>query len=321
MKISFLSDTIYPYNKGGKETRSRPEVSIVILTRNAGPRFNSVLSNIFSQSYKNFEVIIIDSESTDSTLASAKQYNVKIVRIKAKNFKHGKIRNLGARLAKGKYVIFLTHDAIPKDKNWLSELIKPFNNRKIAGVYSRQVPRKNENEIDKFFYFALYPSKSILWTKNNNSQGDNIFSDVSSAIRKNLLLKYPFDNDIIVTEDYEWAGKMLRKGYKIYYSSKSQVIHSHSYKIGPLFKRCFDIGVSYRTIYINKDKNSGFIQKGLKIQKQEIKYLIKNKSAHLVPYAMLKDLVKLVGVTLGKKSNLLPNSINRRFSNYPRYWK
>ena len=94
-----------------------PEASIIILTRNAGYNFKNTLDKIFSQKYKNFEVIIIDSASTDNTLDIAKQYSVKIKKIKAEDFGHGKTRNLGAKLATGKYVIYITHDAIPKDNN------------------------------------------------------------------------------------------------------------------------------------------------------------------------------------------------------------
>jgi glycosyltransferase involved in cell wall biosynthesis len=50
-----------------------PETSIIILTRNAGNNFNNTLDKVFSQSYKKFEVIIIDSSSSDNTLDIAKK--------------------------------------------------------------------------------------------------------------------------------------------------------------------------------------------------------------------------------------------------------
>lgn len=300
------------------------ETSIIILTKNAGDNFNKVLKGVFSQDYKNFEVIIIDSSSTDNTLEIAKQYTTKIIKIKPEEFGHGKTRNYGVKLAKGKYVVFLTHDAIPKNNKWLSELIKPLKNKKLAGVFSRQIPKENENEIDKFFYFSLYPEKSMVFKKNNYSMGDNIFSDVSSAIKKDILMKYPYNNDIIVTEDYEWAKRIMNQGYNLFYNSKSKVIHSHSYNLPQLFRRCFDIGVSYKTIYTIKNKNTNlnldFIKNGTKIHIQEMKYLIKHKKIYLIPYAILKDVVKFIAINLGKKSHLLPNSLNKKFSNYERYW-
>lgn len=297
------------------------EASIVILTKNAGSNFNQTLDNVFSQKYKDFEVIIIDSSSTDNTLDIAKQYPVKITKIKAEEFGHGKTRNLGAKLSKGKYIVYITHDAVPKNNNWLSELIKPLKEKKIAGVYSRQVPKENEKAIEKSFYLSLYPDKDKLWNWNNFTQGDNIFSDASSAIKREIWKKYPFNDEILISEDYYWAQKVLKKRYKIIYNSKSEVIHSHSYGLKKLFKRNFDMGVAYKTIYQNKDKQKGFFKKGMKIMEGEMKSLIKNGKFYLIPYALLKDATKFVAVTIGKNSNNLPKFVNKLFSNYPRYWK
>ena len=69
--------------------------------------------------------------------------------------------------------------------------------------------------------------------------------------RKDILLRYPFDNDIIVTEDHEWAIRILKDGYAILYNSNASVFHSHSYNLKSLFKRYFDIGVSYNNICPN----------------------------------------------------------------------
>ena len=223
-------------------------ISIIILTKNAGSTFKEVLDGVFSQNYKSFETIIIDSGSTDETLKIAKKYPVKIIQIKPFEFGHGRTRNLGVKLAKGKYVVFLTHDAIPNNKKWLTEIIKPFSNKKVAAVYGRQLPKDGENTLDKLFFLILYGKKAIEWTSGSYTSGDNIFSDANSAIKKNLLLENPYRNDIIVSEDYEWANRIMQKGYKIVYQPKAEVTHSHSYNLSSLFKRNFDIGVSYKFI-------------------------------------------------------------------------
>jgi rhamnosyltransferase len=295
------------------------KTSIIILTRNAGSRLVEVLNSVFKQSYKDFEVILIDSESTDKTLEIAKSFPVKIKSIKPENFGHGKTRNLGSKLAKGKYVVYLTHDAIPADKDWLKYLIAPLKNKEVAGVYSRQVPRENEKIIDRLFYISLYPDKEKIWKKGLFKQGDNIFSDVSSAIKRDLLLKNPFMENIIVSEDYEWARRILEKGMNIIYNPKSKVIHSHSYNLRQAFKRGFDIGVSYKSIY--QGAQPSFITKGLKIHFNELKLLKMNKASYLIPYCILKDATKFIAINLGKNSHLLPNSINRAFSNYGGYWR
>jgi rhamnosyltransferase len=298
------------------------EASIIILTKNAGDNLKYTLDSVFSQKYKNFEVIVIDSSSSDNTLDIAKRYPVRMVKIKAEDFGHSKTRNLGAKLSKGNYLVYLTQDAIPKNNLWLSELINPLKkNKDFAGVFSRQIPKENEEPIEKFFYFSLYPNRSRIWVWEDFTQGDNLFSDVSSAIKKDIFSKYPYNNNLILAEDNEWAVRILKEGYKIFYNRNSQVIHSHNYNLIKLFKRNFDMGVAYRTIYFSKDKQGGFFKKGMKIMGNELKYLVKDKKAYLIPYALLKDATKFVAVTIGKNSNYLPKFINKWFSNYPRYWK
>ncbi|GAG06643.1 unnamed protein product, partial [marine sediment metagenome] len=103
--------------------------SIIILTKNAGNEFEKLLDAVFSQSSKDFEVVLIDSGSTDKTLEIAKGFPVRIHKIKPESFDHGGTRNLGAKLAKGKYLVYLTQDAIPANRMWLENLIKPLKNK------------------------------------------------------------------------------------------------------------------------------------------------------------------------------------------------
>jgi rhamnosyltransferase len=300
----------------------RVNASIIILTKNAGSTFKTVLEKIISQDYKSFEIIIIDSGSTDETLKVAKNYPLQIISVEPWEFGHGKTRNLGSKIAKGKYIVYLTQDAIPKNTKWLSELIKPLKEKNIAGVYGKQIPKEDENVVDKLFYMSLYPNEEHVWEHNKVYQGDNIFSNVNSVIVKGILLKYPFNDNIIVSEDYEWAHRVLKEGYNIIYNPKAIVIHSHSYSFRNLFKRNFDIGVSYKEVYKkNYNSNLDFIRKGLSIHLKELAYLVKCGHSKMITYCIIKDFIKLLAVTLGKNEHLIPKYLKTKFSNYREYWK
>jgi rhamnosyltransferase len=298
----------------------KKHVSIVIPAFNGGDRFRLVLDMIFRQKYKDFELIVIDSGSADGSVELVKKYPAKLIQIKSSEFGHGKTRNFGATLAKGDIIVFLTQDALPSSDRWLASLIAPFSDKKIAGVYGRQIPKPDENVLDKNFFLSLYGEKDFVWTAQNCTQGDNIFSDANSAVRKELILMYPYKTDIIVSEDYEWAIKMLAKGYNIYYSIHASVIHSHAYNLATLFKRNFDVGVSYKDIYTS-GQNVPFLKKGLKIYRKEIKHLIHTGYAHLTPLATIRDITRFVAISIGKKEHLISKRIKKTYLSAQRwYW-
>ncbi len=70
-------------------------VSIVIRTKNEEKWIESCLRSVFNQNYKNFEVILVDNQSTDDTVKIAKKYKIKILKIS--KFKPGRAINEGIR--------------------------------------------------------------------------------------------------------------------------------------------------------------------------------------------------------------------------------
>lgn len=86
-----------------------PLVSLIITTRNSGLTLQKLLQSITQQSYKQIEIIVIDNNSTDETLKIAKLFTNNIF---LKGPERSAQRNLGARFAKGKYLLFLDSDMI-----------------------------------------------------------------------------------------------------------------------------------------------------------------------------------------------------------------
>ena len=96
------------------------DASIVIPTKNGGELLDKVLSKIENQKTKYiYETICVDSGSKDNTIEIIKKHNCKLYRIPSSEFGHGKTRNYGASQGTGKYIIFITQDALPYDDNWL----------------------------------------------------------------------------------------------------------------------------------------------------------------------------------------------------------
>ena len=115
-------------------------VSVVIPVKNGDIWLNHVIPAILSQELDGgLEVILIDSGSTDNTLNIISNYPVKLIRIEPGTFNHGTTRNMGAGLAKGKYVVMTVQDAKPVSRRWLKTLMEGFTDDNVAGVCGQQI--------------------------------------------------------------------------------------------------------------------------------------------------------------------------------------
>lgn len=292
--------------------------SIILLTKNAGPQLNKLLKCIGKQNFEEpFEILAIDSGSHDNTLKTLKEYHVKVIEIDPADFHHSKTRNLGAKNANGEILVFLTQDALPSSENYLKTLINPIKvNEKIAVVYGKQVAYDSAKIMEKFFYQYFYPKKEAYLSKKDvkdikSFYLENIYiSDVCSAIRKDVWEKIRFNNDVFMSEDKDFAINVLKSNYNIFYEPNAKVYHSHDYSLKSLFKRRFKDGMAYSTICI--DGSDKFLKKGLKFFKEEIKFIIINKKAHMLPYAFIYNFIYFLGFQMGNYDKKLPSILKNR---------
>ncbi len=303
------------------------KTSIIILTKNAGSNFKELLERIHSQTITDFEILVIDSGSSDSTIAFAEESGARIRCIAPEDFHHSATRNLGAELAKGEYLVYITQDALPVNDTWLENLLSPFEDGKVAGVYGRQIAFNDANPIEKFFYSYFYPDKQIKLTRNSLCEplGDfyveNAFlSDVNSAMRKKVWSKIKFNENIIMAEEKKWAVDILNADYELVYKPEAAVNHSHSYPITTIFKRRFDDGVAIKQIYGNKSSTSRkTLTMSINYFSGQMKYLAKNSPIY-IPYSIIYTLFVFSAISLGKKEDLIPLAVKRKISKHEMWW-
>jgi rhamnosyltransferase len=303
------------------KNNSTPTISIILLTRNLQAEFDKVLKMIFCQKIdKPFEVIVIDSGSDSSILEKLKQYPIRLVKIKKEEFGHGKTRNLGARLSNGKYLVYLTQDAIPADKYWLTSLIKELEDEKIAGIFGRQLHQKHANPLTVYFQNTMYPDyKIVKYLKGSRLiLKDIFFSNVNSAIRKDVWEKHNFDENLIMSEDQKWAKDVILDNYIILYEPEAKVYHSHNYNLISIFKRNFDSGFSLRDII--DDRISDNIIDGIKYVSGEISFLIKRRKFIWLFYLFIYEFSRSLGFLLGQRASFIPFVIKRKLSFHKDYW-
>jgi len=242
-------------------TKNKIDVSIIIPAKNGGHDIEKCLSGIFQQQTRyTYEVIVIDSGSTDNTLEVVSKFPVKLIEIRPEAFGHGKTRNLGGRSAQGKYLVYLTQDASPADKDWLEKLIINFDDEKVAGAYSRWIPKADCNPMELRRISGSFSPVKEVRTLDGIDKADYTghfrrfthFSDVSSALRKEIWEKIPFNDKSAFAEDQEWAKDVLEAGYTIIYEAKSKVYHSHNDSLKVYFQRVLEF-----SIYLKQKKIFG----------------------------------------------------------------
>jgi rhamnosyltransferase len=280
------------------------DASIIILTKNAGQNFVSLLQHILTQKFDGlYEVIVIDSGSTDNTLRTAKEFSVKITQIKPEAFHHGKTRNLGAELSQGSILVYITQDALPLKNDWLQKLANGFEDRNVAMVCGRQIPWESTKPPEKFFYIYYFPTtKIVLAPGTSNVYRDNVFiSNVNSATRKDVWQQFRFSESITMVEDKEFAKRILSAGWKIIYEPDAAVYHGHDFSLRSAFERYIDYGISYSQGAKGLPRSGGSaIGKASRYLAEELKYLESNGYLKWLPYSLLYEASKWLGSSLGQ---------------------
>lgn len=290
------------------------DLSIILLIKNGGRRLELLMESLERQKFSgSFEIIAIDSGSKDGSLEILEKYNTRIFRIKPEEFHHSRTRNLGAEKSKGEVLVYLTQDALPINNDLLEKLVNPLKDPEVAVSYGRQIANPDAADVNKFFYSYFYPDEKKVLSKEvaNNPKKFYInyiyVSDVCSAIKKEVWDEVRFTDDVPMSEDKDFALKVLKTGYGIVYEPEATVYHSHDYSLHSLFKRRFQDGSAFSNIALEGE--SGFFGRGFKFVTEEMKFLVREKKFLGIPYAIIYNFIDFLGFFLGKHEKYMPGFI------------
>ncbi|MBW1981208.1 MAG: glycosyltransferase family 2 protein [Deltaproteobacteria bacterium] len=217
------------------------EIAILIRTYNEETFLPYTLEALLAQTEKAFDVILVDSGSTDSTLAIAGTYeDIKIIEIPKQEFTYGRALNIGiaAVVDRAKYIAMLSAHAIPCNENWLSELLVPVREHsRVVAVYGKQIPFPGHlnNPIVRALACEAYPK--CYGDKPFRTSESYFFSNVNSLITIDSWLKNKFDESLVACEDWQWAKMAVDCGGVIAYQPGAAVYHSHLDSYASYFTR------------------------------------------------------------------------------------
>lgn len=199
-----------------------PETSIIIRAYNEEKYLPDLFDSLAAQTYRDFEVVVVDSGSFDFTREIAQRRADKLVRIDQHDFTFGYSLNVGVQASNGRFIVIVSAHASPTNANWLAYLVEPLRNDRTALVYGRQMGR-SDSKFSEFMDFGrtFGPERKVLTPPNFFANNAN------SAVRRDLWEQHPFDETLPGLEDIEWAKYWMERGYLVVYEPAASIYHIH----------------------------------------------------------------------------------------------
>jgi len=301
-------------------------ISVIIPVKDGGRDLRRCLDAIAAQEVaEEVEIVVVDSGSSDGSVEMASGTGARVEQIPSSAFNHGATRNYAASLARGDVLVFTSQDAYGASTEWLARLVAPLRSGdSYAGVYGRQLPHEDATPPERWFLNFLYgsdPRDQRLGDGGAVSMQTTLFSNVNSAIPRRLWELFPFADDLIMSEDQEWARRVLLAGHTLRYEPDAPVHHSHSYSLRAAFRRFFDSGVSSERAYLGAaDAPAVLRDAARRYAVEELQWLWRTGQRRWIPYTALYELTKFAGLQLGAHHRLLPRGMKQRLSAAPGYW-
>jgi rhamnosyltransferase len=299
--------------------------SVLVPTLNAGPRWRPWLDALAEQSRRPCKVLVLDSMSSDHTVADATRAGLDVLPIDRSTFNHGGTRQIGVEKLKSfsDILVCLTQDAVLADREAFARLLSAFSDETVGAAFGRQLPHPDASPIAAHARAFNYPQESRRagWEDRARLGFKACFISNSFAAYRmqDLCAVGGFPEHVILGEDTTVAGKLLMAGRKIAYQSEACVYHSHNYTPLEEFKRYFDTGVFHAREAWLLRTFGGAGGEGLRFVQSEMRYLW-DHAPWLMPGALWRTGLKLAGYRLGRAEAHLPFALKTRISMFRGFW-
>jgi len=200
------------------------KASIIVRTYNEARHLPQLLQGIQDQraSKVEWEVVVVDSGSTDHTVHIATDFGCRIAHIRKEEFSFGRSLNVGCRLATGEILVFVSGHCIPVDNFWLRNLLAPIVDGKAVWTYGRQIGNHESHFSERQILAKYYPAASQI------PQDGFFCNNANSALLKSVWERHRFDEELTGLEDMDLAKRLVGQGSKIGYVGDAPVFHIHT---------------------------------------------------------------------------------------------
>ena len=236
--------------------------SVLIPVKNGGSLLAEVLDAVLAQQTPwPFEVLVIDSGSTDGSVEVARSRGVNVTVIPPAEFSHGGTRNRLARQSRGDFLVYITQDAKPASEHWLERLVEGCDaDSAVAGAFGPHLAYRSARHVthrELVEHFAGFGATLNLVRIDDPARFEadagyrqflHFFSSNNSCLRRSVWEKLPLP-DVAFAEDQTWALEAVKAGYAKAFVPEAVVFHSHDFGVWETFQRNFDEARSFERYF------------------------------------------------------------------------
>lgn len=232
----------------------QPLVSIIIVNWNGGEMFRKCLYSLEKINYKNYEIIIVDNNSTDESLEYARVFTTKVKIVHNKlNAGFAPANNQALPFCNGKYILLLNNDT-KVGKDFLSIMVSKMESDMTIGVLQPKIYMMDQKEIlDNAGSFFTKSGFLVHWGfgQKDSSEFDQeteVFTTKGACMltRKDIVEEVGlFDDDFVsYFEETDFCWRVWLAGYRCVYYPKTAIEH----KVGFTSSRLSPISVNTRSL-------------------------------------------------------------------------
>jgi len=233
---------------------SLPEVSIIVIAKNEENTIGKCISSIVQQDYPYFEIVFVNSYSTDKTLAIVESVVAPLRRIKITQ-SHGNAaaaRNAGLRLARGQIIAFVDGDSY-FDRGWLSRAVRYLQRERDAHVAAVGGPFIQVPQVRTTMALAISGVESTMLGgggsihshKENKCTLVRSLSLTGAIFWSDVVRRVGFfDERLRYCEDSEFCQRVRSAGYKLMSYGDLGAFHTPKYDtLGAFATKMWKYGV------------------------------------------------------------------------------
>jgi len=217
--------------------------SIVIRCFNEEQHIGRLLSGIAQQTITDVETILVDSGSTDATVAIASKFPVRVLHIAPEEFSFGRSLNLGCRATSRDFIVLASAHVYPVYEDWLASLLAPLADPNVCLSYGKQRGGPTTKYSEHQVFAQWFREESVP------RQDHPFCNNANAAVRRSAWEARPYDEQLTGLEDLAWANQALREGLDIAYVASAEVAHIHDETPLDVYNRYRREAMAYRVIF------------------------------------------------------------------------